>query len=205
MGCLQEYPYDSTYLVHEASSAVIEALISRVAPGLQGSDQRRLIRFSRGFPGIAIQIAQAWTASTPLAHATEDNLVDAYVLGSGSPEPVLLLKSAALLATFGMIGIEPEADAQLENIASLGRNLSPDDLHVGLVRLTERGIARQQGRYVSIEPGPITMRLTERQWKEWRKNTWDKVLTDNSASTSFAGDLNLNVLAAKQPQASQHG
>ena len=42
------------------------------------------------------------------------------------------------------------------------------------------------------------MRLTERQWKEWRRNTWDKVLIDNSASTSFAGDLNLNVLASKQ-------
>ncbi len=189
---------DSTYLVPKASPAVIEALVDRVAPGLQGSDQQRIIRFSRGFPGIAIRIAQAWTASTPLAHATEDNLVDAYVLGSGSPEPALLLKSAALLATFGMIGIEPDADAQLGNIASLGRNLSPDDLHVGLVRLTERGIAQQQGRYVSIEPGPITMRLTERQWKEWRKNTWDKVLTDNSASPSFAGDLQLNVLASKQ-------
>ncbi len=191
-------PDDSTYQVHEASSAVIESLVDRVAPGLQGSDQRRLVRFSRGFPGLAIRIAQAWTAATPLAHATEDNLVDAYVLGGDSPEPALLLKSAALLATFGLIGIEPDADAQLENIASLGRNLSPDDLHVALVRLTEKGIARQQGRYVSIEPGPIAMRLTERQWKEWRKNTWDKVLTDNSASTSFAGDLNLNVLASKQ-------
>ena len=191
-------PDASTYLVSKAPPAVIESLIDRVAPGLQGSDQQRLVRFSRGLPGFAIGIAQAWTASTPLAHVTEDNLVDAYVLGSGPPEPALLLKSAALLATFGMIGIEPDADAQLENIASLGRNLSPDDLHVGLVRLTERGIAQQQGRYVSVEPGPITMRLTERQWKEWRKNTWDKVLTDNSASPSFAGDLNLNVLASKQ-------
>jgi len=191
-------PDDSTHLVPKAPAAVIEPLVGRVAPGLQSSDQRRLVRFAQGLPGIAIRIAQAWTTSTPLAHATEDNLVDAYVLGGGSPEPALLLKSAALLATFGMIGIEPGADAQLENIASLGRNLSPDDLHVGLVRLAERGIARQQGRYISIEPGPITMRLTERQWKEWRKNTWDQVLTDNSASTSFAGDLTLNVLASKK-------
>lgn len=189
---------DSTYLVPEASSAVIAILISRVASGLQNSDQQRLIHFARGFPGIAIQIAQAWTASIPLAHATEDDLVDAYVLGSGSPETALLLKSAALLAAFGKIGIEPGADAQLENIASRGHNLSPDDLHVGLVRLTERGIARRQGRYASIEPGPITMRLTERQWKEWCKDTWDNVLTDNFASTSFAGDLPLNVLASKQ-------
>ena len=189
---------DSTHLVPKAPPVVIETLVGRVAPGLQSSDQRRLVRFAQGLPGIAIRVAQAWTASTPLAHATEDNLVDAYVLGGGSPEPALLLKSAALLATFGMIGIEPEADAQLENIASLGRNLSPDDLHAGLVRLTERGIARQRGRYVSIEPGPITMRLTERQWKEWRKNTWDKVLSDNSTSTSFAGDLTLNVLASKK-------
>jgi len=189
---------DSTCLIHEASPAVIETLVGRVASGLQDADQRRLVRFSRGFPGIAIRIAQAWLDSTPLAHAHDEDLVDAYVRGRDSREPELLLKSAALLATFGRIGIEPGADAQLENIAGLGRNLGLDDLRVGLVRLAERGIARQQGRYVAIEPGPIAMRLAERQWEEWNWRTWDRVLTDNSASTSFAGDLNLNVLAAEQ-------
>ena len=188
----------STYRVGEASPTVTETIVGRAAPGLQSVDQQRLVRFSQGFPGIAISIARAWTDSRPIAHATEDNLVDAYVRGRNPREPELLLKSAALLATFGLVGIEPGADAQLAKIASLGRNLSPDDLRVGLVRLTERGIARQQGRYVSIEPGPIAMRLAERQWNEWHGNTWDKVLTDISTSTLFVGDPSLGVLVAKQ-------
>ena len=66
----------------KASSAVIEALVrprgSRVA-GVGPATARSFL--ARASLGIAIRIAQAWTASTPLAHATEDNLVDAYVLG----------------------------------------------------------------------------------------------------------------------------
>ena len=188
----------STHKVGEAPSAVAEAIVGRVAPGLQSSDQQRLVRFSGGFPGVANSIARAWIDATPLAHVTDDDLVNAYVLGRGLREPELSLRSAQLLATFGLIGIETEADDQLAKIAHLGRGLSPDDLYTGLIRLVERGIARRRGRYVSIQPGPITMKLAERQWKEWHRNTWDKVLADKSTSPSFTGNLRLNVLVAKQ-------
>ena len=87
------------------------------------------------------------------------------------------------------------ADKLLTLVASA---LAGGDFYVGLVHIAESWIARQQARYVLIEPGPITLRLTERQSKEWRKNTWDQALTDNAALASFAGDLNINVLAANQ-------
>lgn len=189
----------STYKVDKASFTVTEAIVNHVVPSLQVSDQLRLVRFSSGFPGVANSIACAWIDATPLAHATDDDLVDAYVMGRGMHERELRLKSAALLATFGLIGIDPsEADVQLTQLASLGRGLSPDDLYAGLNSLIERGIARRRGRYVLVQPGPIAMKLAERQWNEWSRSTWDKVLTDRSSSASFAGDLRLNVLAAKQ-------
>ena len=189
----------STYKVGKTSAAVTGTIVNQVVPNLQVSDQLRLVRFSDGFPGVANSIACAWIDATPLAHATDDNLVDTYVLGSSMRERELRLKSAALLATFGSIKIDPpEGDVQLTRLASLGRGLSPDDLYAGLISLVERGIARRRGRYVSVQPSPIVMKLAERQWREWRKTTWAKVLTDSSSSASFAGDLRLNVLAAKQ-------
>ena len=188
----------STYKVGKASSDVTEAIVAHVAPGLQSLDQQRLVHFSLGFPGVAHSIARAWIDATPLAHATDNDLVDAYVLGRDTLEPELLLKSAALLATFRLIGTETRTEDQLTGIAKLGRHLNPEDLYEGLNKLVERGIARRQGRYVSIQSGPIAMRLAERQWKEWQKHTWDMVLTDISSYTSFDGDLRLNVLAAKQ-------
>ena len=186
--------------VEEASLSVIDDMVCKIATDLQDLDRRRLVRFARGVPGIAITLAQAWNRSMSLALATDEDLIDPYVLGRTRREPELLLKSAALLAAFGQVGIEVEADYQLTKIAGLGRHLSPDDLRVGAKRLAARKlVAQRRGRYVSIKPSPITMRLAERQWaEEWSQDTWDMVLADNSSSISFAGDLRLNVLAAKQ-------
>ena len=50
-----------TYKVQEAPSSVTEAIVEQVLPGLPYEDQRRLERFSRGFPKIAVLVAQAWS------------------------------------------------------------------------------------------------------------------------------------------------
>ena len=188
---------DQTLRVVRAPSTVTQAIIDNVAPGLPSQDQRRLVLFARGFPEVAIRIAQAWLKATPLAHATDDDLVDTFVLGRNPREPELQLKSAALLATFGLVGVEPPLDAKLGEIASLGRDLSINDIRAGTNALTVRGVARQRGRYASIEPRPIAMRLAERQWQEWGPETWDEVLTKGS-SRFFVNDLPLNTQAAKQ-------
>lgn len=189
---------DAMLRVDRAPTSVTEAIVDRVAPGLPAADQRRLVQFSQGFPEVAILIARAWLESKPIARATDEELVNAYVLGRTQRDRDLLLKSAALLATFGLVGIEHSVDGQVAKIASLGLDLTTDALVTGARRLADRGVARRRGRYVSIEPRPISMRLAERQWKDWREPRWDEVLTDSSQPTVFADDLSLNVQAAKQ-------
>ena len=198
----------STHRVEEAPDAVTEAIVNRVASGLQSEDQRRLARFSRGFPRMSILIAQAWREATPLAHATEQDLVKSYILGRDADEAELVLKSAKLLATFGLVDYED--NTKVDRIASLGR-LSGQDLRAGVGRLTERGIARRRGRYVLIEPRPIGMRLVEQQWQEWSEDTWDKILADSFPSTiKLLGfpiqidELGLHVQAAKQLKLLNH-
>ncbi len=194
----------STHRVDEAPDAVTEAIVNRVASGLQGEDQRRLARFSRGFPRMSILVAQAWCESTPLAHSTEQDLVKSYILGRSSDEAELVLKSARLLATFGLIN--DKDSAQFDRIASFGRNLNAQDLRTGVMSLTKRGVARRwSDRYVSIEPRPIAMWLAEQQWQEWGEDTWDKVLADSSqfiikllGSPIQIDELGLHVQAAKQ-------
>jgi len=186
-----------TYKVSEASDVVTEAIVKNVAPDLSHWDQLRIVEFSGGFPGIAIRFAQAWNRSTPLGNALDDELVEAYVLRHGAyGEPELLLQSAALLATFGDIGIEQAA--QLANIAGLGRNLSSKDLRVGLKRLVRKGVARQRSEYVWLNFSPIAMGLAGRQWYEWDPDTWDQVLTDCSTFNTPAGRRSFCVQAAKQ-------
>ena len=100
-------------------------------------------------------------------------------------------KSAPLLAVFGLVEVDSSANGQLSEVAKLGRNLSLDDTCAAVTRLVDRGVAQKRGRFVTIQPRPIAMRLAEQQWKEWPPATWERVLS---------GDTNpsLKVLAALQ-------
>ena len=169
-------PDETTYVVTEAPFSVTQAVVERVAPGLHSEDQRRLVLFSQGFPKIATRISRLW-GGTPIANATDDDLVDAFVLGRTPTEHDVRRKSAELLATFGPIRIEPKADSQLPLIASMARHLTPDDLDAGVIALVDRGAAQRRGGYVVLHPRPIAMRLAERQWKEWTQEKWEQALT----------------------------
>ena len=177
-------PGADTIQLEEAPEAVVESVISQLLPGIPFEDHRRLAQFSKGFPGIAIRIAHAWKESVPLAYAAEDDLVDAFVLGRKQQNRDLLLTSAQLLATLGMVGITPPADTHLAEIAALGHELSEADFYSACVTLADRGVAQRRGRTVVLQSGPIAMRLAERQWRSWQPVKWESVL---------AGDASLSV------------
>ncbi len=196
-------PGTETLRVPEAPSEVTEEIIRQASPGLPSEDQRRLARFSKGFPGMAIRICRAWEESIPIADATEDDLVDAFVLGRRPRDRDLVLKSAELLAAFGLVRIEgllagqivfrgPLAHPSLEEIAKLGRSLTSEDFHSAVKQLLRREVAKRRGRLAVLQPRPIAMKLAERQWREgWMQGSWETVL---------AGDVppHLKVQAARQ-------
>ena len=181
----------TTFKVPEAPSSVTEVIVNQVSPGLLHEDRRRLERFSRGFPKIAILVGQAWTESRPIAHATDDDLTEAFILGRRPQERDLLLKSAALLATFGLVKVEHPDGDQLGEIASRGRDLTTADLRAAVRRLIDRGVVQRRGKAITLEPRPIAMKLAERQWREWSREEWDIVLANDA-------NPDLKVLAAQQ-------
>lgn len=181
----------TTSKIEQAPSTVIESIINHVSPGLQTEDKQRLVRFAKGFPKIAVLIGRSWIQNIPVARATDDTLVDTFILGRRPRDPEVLLKSAALLAAFGLVGLQHPFDGQLSEIANMGRNLSADDLRAAIIRLVNLGVAQRRGRYVILQPRPIAMRLAERQWEEWSEEKWDRLLSGDTS-------VNLKVLAVRQ-------
>ena len=179
------------FRLDDAPSSVTEAIVRQVSPGLPSEDHRRLVRFSRGFPKIAMLVAQAWAESRPVAHATEDHFVEAFVLGRRPPDPDLLLKSAKLLATFGLVKVDHPDGDQLEEVAGRGRGLTAGDLRFAIQELIHRGAAERRGRTVIFPASPISMNLAERQWQEWGPGAWRDVLAGDDSS-------DLKVSAAKR-------
>ena len=182
---------ETTLKIGEASSDVIGSIIDRVAPGLPSVDRFRLVRFSSGFPKIALALGMAWRTEIPFGDATGGDLVDAFVQGGRPQEPDLLLKSAQLLAAFGLVRVEPDDGGQLAEVASFGRNLDADDLYVAIDRLIDQGVVLRRGKFVILQPHPIAMKLAERQWKEWTEQKRDKVLSGDI-------DPSLKISAARQ-------
>lgn len=182
--------HETLVKVPEASSPVTEAIIHSMCPELPSEDFRRLARFSRGFPKIAHLVAQAWTRARPVAFATDEHLVHAFICGRRQPDRKLL-GAAQLLAAFRLVRMDgPEPD-QLEEVAGLGHDLAPADLRSGFNHLIDRGVARRRGRFVTLEPRPIALYFAERQWRDWSPASWDAALGGDTSP-------DLKVAAAKQ-------
>lgn len=169
-------PGGNTLEVEEAPSPVTEGIINYLSPGLLHEDRHRLERFSKGFPEIAVRVGRAWKESIPIPHAADDGLVDTFVLGRSPRDRDLLLKSAELLAAFPLVDVGSPSGGHLNELSVLGGNLNPDDLYAAVTQLIDRGVAQKRGRYITIQPRPIALKLAERRWKEWRPSTWETVL-----------------------------
>ncbi len=191
---------DMTLRVGEAPSSVSQEIIGRL-PGLSPEDRRRLEHFSKGFPRVAIQTAMAWRAQIPIAHATDNDLVDAFVLGRHPHDSGSLLSSAALFSAFGLVQAEsgstqPLSDEYdgavgLSEIAGVETGVTVDALYEDAQDLLQRGVMQRRGRFRILQPRPIALRLAERRWRGWTPGKWDLVL---GGTTS----VNFKVLASRQ-------
>ena len=168
--------------VVEAPKSVIEGIVDQISPGHPSEDRRRLIHFSKGFPKIAFGVCESWNANTPIAHTTDDDLVESFVLGRGLHEPGITFKTAKLLAAFGVVRFGDSDDLSMAEIAPLGQDLSEDEFYASVDDLVHRGIAKRYGRDAVLQPTTIALKLAELQWRAWQPACWDRVLAGTMSS-----------------------
>lgn len=168
--------------VVEAPRSVIEGIVDQISPGCPSEDRRRLIHFSKGFPKIAFGVCASWNANRPLTYATEDDLVERFVLGRAVHERDTTLKAAKLLAAFGVVRIEDSSDQSMAEIVSVGQDLLENEFYASVQDLVHRDIARLYGRDAVLQPTTIALKLAERQWRAWQPACWDRVLAGAMSS-----------------------
>ena len=183
---------DDIYLVEEAPPEVIQGIIEQQL-SLDPEDKRRLERFSTGFPGMALRIADAWRSRLPVAQASDDDLVNAFVLGRTPRNDAALLKAASLVATSGLVQVEPSPfqiigdedgrAVRLGELADIDGLATTDELNAGVRELLERGILQRRGGFAVLQPRPIALNLAGRQWRHWAPERWDHVLGGDASTT----------------------
>ncbi len=172
---------EGIFKINRAPTSVIEGIVDNISPGIPNEDRWRLVHFSKGFPKIAFRVCESWNTNKPIAHSTEDDLVDRFVLGRRTHEPAITLKTAKLLAIFGVVRLSGHDNRLMGEISSLGRGLSEDAFYAAAEELVRRGIAKSYGRDIVLQPIPIALRLAERQWHEWCPSQWDRVLAGETS------------------------
>ncbi len=178
--------------IDEAPESVVEAIVKRVAGTLPPLDRQRLARMSAGFPEVARRIG-AEVGATQLVDPRPDQFIDRFVVGRASHDADRLLRSATLLSAFRVVRVDPTNigwlghrgtptnEDFLAKIASLGRDLTRDDLYAAIQQFQDRGVFKRRGGLGAIQPRPIVVRLAERQWSVWDPQKWDEVLSDSLA------------------------
>ena len=181
---------DDVVLVDRAEESVIDQLLKQISPDLPSEDQRRLVKFSQGFPQIAVLLGQSWLKESSIAAASNAELFDRIILGRKPSDEPLLREIGMLLGAFGLLGVKtPLTD--LDAITPLSRNRSAADLRAGLDELGQRGVVQQHGRLVSLQPMPLAMELAEQQWRRWDEAGWENILAGSLPVT-------LRIRAARQ-------
>ena len=182
--------YTLVYIA-EPPSSVTNEILSQLCPVLPPEDFYRLARFSKGFPTIAHFVASAWTSSKSIVNATEKDFVETFILGRKTDDKRLLMRSTRLLAAFRLVRTEDPDDNPLIEVATFGCQVSASDLRHCFNDLVDRGVARRRGKFVTLEPLPIALKMAENQWSQWNCENWDTIL---------GGDIStdLKVNAAKQ-------
>ncbi len=171
-----------TLVVPEAPPEVTAKIVEHLAPNLPPEDTRRLELLSRGFPRHTLAVVKAWKDSVLPPHATEDDIVESFVVGRDTSQANLLMASARLLAVFGALRTGPRSEqSQLQEVAHLQHDIVAEEFYAGIQRLVSRSVAKQRGGLVVFSPSPIALQLAERQWREWMPDRWDEILAGSSS------------------------
>lgn len=165
-----------TILVDAAPASVIEGMLKQVASRASNADRPRLVRLASGFPQLARLIGEAWLQDISIASAPDTVLFDRILLGRNRADAAQIETSAMLLSAFGLVGVKPPVESDLETIAPFGSGTTTADLRRTIDDLVARGVAQLRGRLVALQPRPVALHLAERQWRAWDRATWDHVL-----------------------------
>ncbi len=183
---------ENTLVVDLAGSSLVQKIVEVVDPSMPEWEVQRIIAFSKGDIRCAQIIGKSWQRKGLAATENEDFLIRKF-LGDDNQE--YIYEAAMLISTFDGVKVEAEPvyneQSELEQVAEFSGAISVENFRGAVGKLKRRGVLRQQGTRISLEPKDIAIRLAQQQWEEWIPTQWEEVLVGSLPEK-------LRVRAAKQ-------
>ena len=152
-------------LIDLAGSSLIQKIMEMVDPSIPEWEVQRIIAFSKGDIKCAQIIGKSWQQKGLTAIENEDFLIRKF-LGNDNQE--YIYETAMLISTFDGVKVEAEPvyneKSELEQVAEFSGAISIENFRGAVGKLKRRGVLRQQGDRVILEPKHIAIRLAQQQW-----------------------------------------
>jgi hypothetical protein len=131
-------------------------------------DLDRIVAFAQGFPQMAVLLADARLDKEPeMGRLTDDEMAHKMLWGGLEPsvEDEHILRGCSL---FNCFGIDDEVSIEYEFIANSVVNVDIDKFYYCVKRFEERGLIDRRGRFASLVPKPLAIRLAAEWWRRTR-------------------------------------
>ena len=154
-----------------ASNSVIKKMLDQHFSGLPDTDLARITEFAQGFPQMAVLLAKARLREEPdLSELTDNDLLQKLLWGR-SQENQEALQVITACSLFEHLGLTDDREDQYKLVAREICDLDPSAFYAHVKDFVSRGIVDERGRYISVVPVPLAVRLAA-DW--WRRCSPDK-------------------------------
>ena len=157
---------DSVWIrLEEVDSKVIEGMLKRAYPSLSGDDMRFIAQdLAQGFPQMAALLANARLSAKDLGSVVGRELLKRLV-GEGAAPHSEAYEVIAVCALFESLGFfDDAADQRIVAAKALCTKVNSDQFYTLATGFIRRGILTRYGRFVSVRPKPLAIRLAADWW-----------------------------------------
>lgn len=158
------------------SKKVISKILKSIDPSLSNDILPRLNEFAGGFPLLAVLLAEENLNNHPQVGKLNDRELAQRLLGISTSDDEIF-KVLQTISIFERVGFYEELFEDVKKISTCEALLSPglpigertiDLFYQVCNKYQEIGILEKTGRYLSLKPKPLALRLASECWKDKR-------------------------------------
>lgn len=143
----------------------IKALLTENGTIPSTPDTDRVVSFARGFPEIAVRLADARVARVPDAGRINDSFLLQKLLWGRRLEVPRGLEAITAIALFEQVGFDGAVTNELEQVAQLVCKWEVRDLRRELAQFLDSGILEQHGHFLRVRLPPLAVELSANWWR----------------------------------------
>ncbi len=158
-----DYPFIE--LKPASTETVIKPMLRIAYPALQDEDINRIAIFAEGFPQMAVLLAEArLNDRTDIGNLENPVIIERLLWGRNDPDTEARSVISAC-AIFEQVGFSEDVMEQRRFVAEKICRMTPERFYEVASVFIERGILDKRGRFVSLTPIPLAIRLAAEWWK----------------------------------------